>query len=1148
MGWRDAPAQLGSGDAEIDQEMAGIRQSGGQAAAEGRPAFKWQQAPPLEHPAERTQSTQDRRKVPSYTQGSPADIQVPQEDDGGHLDPNLSWTGLPDKPPSIIKGLSTGIDKLGGAYEDYVGGPVRRKLFQDTGLFSNDPMKLMEQQDPGPGAGDYEKLWYEAKVFGTGVVTDPLTLGLGVGSGLRNLGTLAGRPKALVTAPVVQVPPAAGRTAHILPVPQQPPLVPIQDLAQQQLSDQLTSAQYSAKTVSDPQFPSLGTQPPVSTNPSRSIVRPLSHPDSVGRSRGNAPEYGTNPSGSLILKQRPGYTLTAESRSPLQQTQPPLPAERELPKTGDSIPESRVLHGRGMATAEELMMQRQNEQAARFEQLLLERSIQEKIDLAAVPPHGPDPVDQMLVQPLQAGMRGQGKSALPAEGEKTLTEYAPGKVRRFFLHAYDTLDSIGPLGRRLSDILRYSWDFSEAGAKQNFLDLIQLAETHFGSRTLGKKLSLVAGGEYSKFLNNGLHDFGVTTKQSQAMVELLEHGKALTPPGGELIDGLTAEKIQATVSPKAWETLKPELLDPRVQHFISDGWKLMTGRASNLPAVQKFATVRDMVTGKEIPVGPASIFLPHQSIRAANKEAFHTGQLKTIYNEGGYASEGLTFDAFHDAFLKIVNAKDATIKMRRFSGIEMKRFLNMGNDAKTHNRTVADSMAYYGYEVDPLRMALTHNLHTLKRSVFLEHNEEIQGIQRQLATEFGSTSKATQWVKQVIERSQGLSEREDISLKSSDAWNIASSILYPALLKGSWSQNFLLQPVHVIAQTGIRPLAEAAWLRIGKKLGMTDADIHASIERSAANFPSFMQKYHNPDGYFAQYAHTALDADLFSWSDRATRGLAGETFLVHGEHLIKQWWKDPANPKWRKSLEEGHLNVADLMKKMSAADKSTWDADRIPKAPPEYLQRYAQVMTNKMMGRTGVRSLPNWAAGEGDLQKVFMMLHRQVISNEGAMWKSIGNAPTAGIAIQRGLKYLVGAEAAGAMYQGVINYAMDNQILDPGDSMTKAFKGHDRVAFAVKSLLLGAGTMSAGLILSGMNMYQGNFGGATYGVVSPASAAFIDNLMQMIARGQYGKAALRLQPSEIVDKVARTGMRKERERQKAPMPGSSLSTGVGLSQ
>ena len=177
-----------------------------------------------------------------------------------------------------------------------------------------------------------------------------------------------------------------------------------------------------------------------------------------------------------------------------------------------------------------------------------------------------------------------------------------------------------------------------------------------------------------------------------------------------------------------------------------------------------------------------------------------------------------------------------------------------------------------------------------------------------------------------------------------------------------------------------------------------------------------------------------------------------------------------------------------------------------------------------------------------------MMLHRQVISNEGAMWKSIGNAPTAGIAIQRGLKYLVGAEAAGAMYQGVINYAMDNQILDPGDSMTKAFKGHDRVAFAVKSLLLGAGTMSAGLILSGMNMYQGNFGGATYGVVSPASAAFIDNLMQMIARGQYGKAALRLQPSEIVDKVAKTGMRKEREKQKVPMPGSSLSTGVGLSQ
>jgi hypothetical protein len=474
----------------------------------------------------------------------------------------------------------------------------------------------------------------------------------------------------------------------------------------------------------------------------------------------------------------------------------------------------------------------------------------------------------------------------------------------------------------------------------------------------------------------------------------------------------------------------------------------------------------------------------------------------------------------------------------------------MRRDADAHGRTVAESLRYYGYETDPLRVSLRHNLYALKRATFLEHGQELEKLMASLRDEYGMGSPEYRWIKQVLERTQGISSREDMLRTNSKAWEIAQSILYPSFLKASWLQNFMLQPNFVYMQTGIKPIAEAVFRRYGKMLGLTDDDILKSAERSGASFPSFMSKYHQPDGAWEQYNKTANELNFFNMSDSATRTMAGEVYIPHAEALARRWWKDPANKKWQAALREGNINPNELYTRMSASPRNTWDAEGVPPIPQEYLMRYAQTQANRAMGRTGIRSLPNYMAGEGDIHRVFMMLHRQIASNEGVFWRNISNAPSFAEGLKRGLRAVFGAELAGTMYQGTINWIMGNGFFDVNEPLAKSFGNNKEAAFFVKSLLLGLGTFTAGIIMSGLNMHAGNYGGMTYGLLSPPAATFVDEFAQKLAKGQTVDAAMRLQPSQTLDVIHRRQKKDEQRRNKAGLPGSSFgsSLGIGLNQ
>lgn len=1052
-------------------------------------------------------------KIPQLRQGSPSDVQVRptmREATQGDSKPE-DWRRLgvtpPDDSPTLDDRLSqqpwwqAAGKAVRGAldtYEQYVAGPYRRAMFKE------DPLETMAKTAPGPDASMGEIGWHLGKTLGVGILTDPLTV-LGLGS----TGVLMPR-----------TPRIGGAAESHAPAPPRAPVPDIRTLAQQAQEKQLTAAQgpvgpYEGQGPRLPGEvpPAVGKHGEVLQTPTGSLARGSSE-HLWTQETGHTLE--TTPTGSMVqLEQTP----PKPSPYPGQVEGIPFPAERVFDpadKTEPPLPPSRRMHGSDLGiqeqgppkpplkSAEDLLAEKFARREAEAQSLISQ--------VPKLPDHAPD-LSQLLRQPAQAGPRGD---AVPLPGEATRTQATVGGWRPIFQHAYDVLDNLGPYTRRLSDILRYTWDYSEQGTIQNFRDYSAVLTKYFGERGLSKRIQQALNdGDVQTLLNSSAKDWGLTQAQIDALVELHEIGGNLE-----------------RASTKAVETLP--LRDPKVQKLFQEGWQIATGRASSLPSVQGKAMVYDPITGERYPVGAPGPYWPHQAATTQARVELSETLFKRMYERGQYAEKGIPYQTFKDKFTEWWKSDDPDVKLRKFAGLEYKRFLDVLEDAKSHNRTVAESLRYYGYETDPLRMLVRHNLYALKRGASLEHADDIKGLMNQISVEYGPNSKSYNWVESVFNRSQGISRREDFIDKVNNPWHIAQSIAYPIFLRGSWKQNFVLQPNYAVMQTGLKPVTQALWKYFGGKLGLSEAKTLELAERSGATFPAFLTKYHQPEGLWEQYSKSALELDLFSPSDMMTRKLTGLAAGPYTESVARKFWSDPSNPQYKGLLREMHINPEELYRDLSQAPLGP---DKMPILPDKYIMRGMQVKTNQSMGRTGIRSLQAWAAGDTELHHVMLMLRRQILSNEGIAIKAILDAPTAGVGIQRALKLMVGAEAAGLMYNGIVNWLVGNDFFDVNQSLVKTFGGNKEAALFAKALLMGIGTFTAGVALSGLQMAGGNYASPVYSLMSPPIASLADEAINKAVKGEIPGLVKRLLPSEIATDYLSYGEAKERRRKQG---GSGL--------
>jgi hypothetical protein len=726
-----------------------------------------------------------------------------------------------------------------------------------------------------------------------------------------------------------------------------------------------------------------------------------------------------------------------------------------------------------------------------------------------------------MVAPPQVGPR----TSLPHEGysdTQSLNQRDPTTAEKLWKQSLDVLDSLGPYTQRLSSLLRYSKEAAEQTTIQNMRDLEAQFEHVFGKdrvlrRVPAAQLQGTVPQKLAVLLNRSSADYGLTPKENDALVALLNAGLDAT-----------------NLSEKAKATLPVD--DPRLKAFAESYWRIATGRLSAHP-VTRTMTVRDYLTGEEYPVGTPTPYWPHQALKREALEKLSDTTLAQVWRLGRFEEKGISLPAFKRMLPTLFDNTDPDFRLRRYAGLEHKRYLTaelLVQEANTKGMTEAEVLRELGYETDVLRMPVRHNYYGFKRVFTKEHEAELQQIATQLDAEYPPGTPTGKWIRTIVNRSQGLSPREDLIEHANNPRALAQAILYPALLKASWRQNLMLQPNYIAIQTGLKPLVTAYWKYLGGKLGWSQDTILEHATRSGATFPAFLTDYHLPEGLWDQYAKTASQFNAFHPSDVASRQIGAIASGLHVRAIAREFWKDPANPAWKKSLQEYHLNPQEVYNALAQQDLTT-TVDRIPVLPDPFLLRAMQVGANRTLGRTGVEYLPAWAAGDSEAHHLLLMLRRQIVSNESALVDMVVNAPSARVGLRRVLTALVGAEAAGLMYNGVSNWILGNHFFDVNESMAHAFGGRKEAALAAKALLLGLGTFTSGLALTGLNALGGNaYGGIAYTFATPAISGVIDEGINALLQGRLSEFLVRLQPFETIQDWYRREQNQERQRRRIP--------------
>lgn len=712
-------------------------------------------------------------------------------------------------------------------------------------------------------------------------------------------------------------------------------------------------------------------------------------------------------------------------------------------------------------------------------------------------------------QPIQAGPSSEPIPSIP--GTPTYTQKEVSTVARTLNHTFDVLRKAGPYSARVADLLQYKANYAEQGTRQNYLDYLNVARGIFPvakGRTV--ELEALKSGDWDTVLNSNTQTLtGLTKDQIDALVELHEIGGDVSK---------ASEKAQATLP----------LNDPKVQELYQKGWNILTGRASAEPSIQQNATVFDPITGKQYSVGSPTPFWPHIPTDQQAKVKLSDEYLRKLYNRGEY---DMPFETFKQKFTDWFHSGDLDVRQRKYAGIEYKRFFNALEEAKSHNTTVAEQYRRMGYETDPFRVLLRYNMGALNRSVSLGYKSEMTELMTQLLAEYGPNSTTYQYISSALQRSEGLSAREDM-LQSLGWTSNAMSAAYPSFLKFSWFSNILLQPNYLVMQTSLRDTMSSVFRMYGSKLGIPKDQIDQVVARSGADFPAFLARLNRPDNGYQQYTKTALELDMFALSDRATRSpLSGIAGYLHTERVAKQFWENPTSPKALGLLKELNINPKELYDGMAQTNGQV--------IPEQFLARGAQSVANRAMGRTGIQGMPLWATSDDKGSRLLLMLHRQFLSNEGAMRRLLFDAPTMDVALRRGLQLVGLGTASGMAYESLKNTLAGRDWYDPGKSFTQTMeklgiRGQERERFAgmfVKSFLDSAGTLTTGMLMAGLGMLSGQPGTSTT-MLTPPVASLVEDTVQKVQQGKPLEAVVRASPLPVPGAVFK---------QKKPSGGMGMS-------
>lgn len=432
---------------------------------------------------------------------------------------------------------------------------------------------------------------------------------------------------------------------------------------------------------------------------------------------------------------------------------------------------------------------------------------------------------------------------------------------------------------------------------------------------------------------------------------------------------------------------------------------------SEHPGVRQIQ-IKDPFTGKTFAPGEPSMFVPHQPIKEITKDALSQNQWKLLYERmGGEAGTSGDLQAFINRVVSF-SRRDPEVGISLFEmpNLQQKRLL----DLTALGGSPYQQAKRLGYETDLFSAAVRHRTNGTLRGELQLLKPGIDSLRA--ASNFDKD--AAIWLDKALNYAMkvphGVGEVQPLSTNAI----LGVRRWVDTVLLGMASLSNLTQFAYPVARAmGTPVLGAKANLR-----GVMDyvfGNNQELIKQSGALLPYYLNQYSHPTGPLAVFHSNVMNMYGMPHVDRQTRLFAGHIGNRYVSALADQLLANPTS--------KTHAKILDEMGGPGAAKAILTEGKVNDNLRLEMIQRFA----NQTAATLDARGLPWYATSENPFAKMVLQYKPFLIANSAELQRSIANAPTKLVAMNRFAALMT---AGGATATGVYEAKQMFQHFVQGDN------------------------------------------------------------------------------------------------------------------
>lgn len=591
--------------------------------------------------------------------------------------------------------------------------------------------------------------------------------------------------------------------------------------------------------------------------------------------------------------------------------------------------------------------------------------------------------------------------AIEYVNEQVAKQKAPAKepVRVAGVELPKTFDHLNTEGlfpstkqRITEDVLSVIGKFSPAwkGASESILKAYEIAGRE-ASQSLDKFTNDVSGlfGERPWFTRKGMAFKDLTRGENVAIAKAQRAFNLDADVEEAAFNYLyTAGKMEPPMS-------MPAAKREQAIKYATMVYEDMLKPTSEHPGVRQIQ-IKDPFTGKTFAPGEPSMFVPHQPIKEITKDALNQNQWKLLYERmGGEAGTSGDLQAFINRVVSF-SRRDPEVGISLFEmpNLQQKRLL----DLTALGGSPYQQAKRLGYETDLFSAAVRHRTNGTLRGELQLLKPGIDSLRA--ASNFDKD--AAIWLDKALNYAMkvphGVGEVQPLSTNAI----LGVRRWVDTVLLGMASLSNLTQFAYPVARAmGTPVLGAKANLR-----GVMDyvfGNNQELIKQSGALLPYYLNQYSHPTGPLAVFHSNVMNMYGMPHVDRQTRLFAGHIGNRYVSALADQLLANPTS--------KTHAKILDEMGGPGAAKAILTEGKVNDNLRLEMIQRFA----NQTAATLDARGLPWYATSENPFAKMVLQYKPFLIANSAELQRSIANAPTKLVAMNRfaALMTVGGATATG---------------------------------------------------------------------------------------------------------------------------------------